>query len=173
MPAYRNATYVQAQVTATLLKMMETDSYQTISISELAYAANVSRSSFYRNFTDKDDVLRRHMQALLDAWKKDFGAVPGQDFSASLLRHFYENRDFYLLLYRSGLAWMLHENIKNACKVNADAPPVFAYAAAAVAGALFGWIDEWISRGMVETPEELERLAAEVEQEKACETFGC
>lgn len=163
MPANGNATYVQAQVTATLLKMMETDSYQTISISELAYAANVSRSSFYRNFADKDDVLRRHMQSLLDVWRKDFDAVPGQDFSASLLRHFYENRDFYLLLYRSGLAWMLHENIKNACNVDADASPVFAYAAASVAGALFGWIDEWISRGMVETPEELEQLAAEVE----------
>lgn len=44
---------------------------------------------------------------------------------------------------------------------SSDAPPVFA--AAAVAGALFGWIDEWISRGMAETSEELERLAAEVE----------
>lgn len=46
---------------------------------------------------------------------------------------------------------------------SSDAPPVFAYAAASVAGALFGWIDEWISRGMMETSEELERLAAEVE----------
>lgn len=86
-------------------------------------------------------VLRQHIEVLSDAWKKDFDAVPGQDYSASLLRYFYENHDFYLLLYRSSLAWMLHENIKKACKVNAGALPVSAYAAA---GALLDWIDEWI-----------------------------
>lgn len=159
MAVYENATHVRTQVTAALLRLMETREYQTISISDLASAAQVSRSSIYRNFADKDDILRRYLQSMIKEWGQGFEAAPGQDFSDSLLRHFYMNRDFYLLLYRSGLSWMLHENIKAACGLKADMPPVLAYGTASIAGALFGWVDEWISRGMKETPEELGALS--------------
>lgn len=167
MAIYENATHVRTQVTAALLKLMETTSYQAISISELACAAEVSRSSVYRNFADKDDVLRQYLKKLMEEWRQDFEATPGQDFSDSLLQHFYANRNFYLLLYRSGLSWMLHENIKNACGLKADMPPVLAYGTASIAGALFGWADEWISRGMKETPEELAELAKKMKKAKS------
>lgn len=166
MAVYENATHVRTQVTAALLRLMETREYQTISISDLASAAQVSRSSVYRNFVDKDDVLRRHLKKLMEKWQQNFEATPGQDFSDSLLRHFYANRNFYLLLYRSGLSWMLHDNIKAACGLKADMPPIFAYGTASIAGALFGWADEWISRGMNETPEELKELAKKYEESK-------
>lgn len=159
MATYENATHVRTQVAAALLRLMGTREYQTISISDLASAAQVSRSSVYRNFADKDDVLRRYLKKLVEEWGRDFEATPGQDFSDSLLRHFYANRDFYLLLYRSSLSWMLHENMKAACGLKADMPPILAYGTASIAGALFGWVDEWISRGMKETPEELGELA--------------
>lgn len=102
----------------------------------------------------------------MEEWQQSFAAMPGQDFSDSLLRHFYANRNFYLLLYRSGLSWMLHENIKAACGLKADMPPILAYGTASIAGALFGWADEWISRGMNETPEELKELAKKYEESK-------
>ena len=164
MEAYEKETYARAQITAALLQLMETRDYQTIRISDLACAAQVSRSSFYRNFADKDDVLQQYLKKLMEEWRQAFEAEPGQEFSDSLLRHFYEKRDFYLLLYRSGLSWMLHEAIKSACGWKADMPPILAYGTASVAGALFGWVDAWISRGMRETPEELKRLAVQVEQ---------
>lgn len=56
---------------------------------------------------------------------------------------------------------MIYENIKNACGVNSDTPPILTYGAASIAGALFGWTDEWMSRGMKETPKELKKLAEE------------
>lgn len=163
MATYENATYVRTKVTAALLELMKTREYQTISISDLAFAAQVSRSSVYRNFADRDDVLRRYLNQLMDDWKRDFEAIQGQELSDSLLRHFYTNRDFYLLLYRSGLSWMLHENMKAVCGLKADLPPLIAYGTASVAGALFGWTDEWLSRGMKETPEELQELAKQYE----------
>lgn len=166
MATYENAVHVRTQVTTALLKLMETQEYQTISISDLAAAAQVSRSSVYRNFAGKDDVLRRHLKKLMEEWGRNFDVASGQDFSGSLLRHFYANREFYLLLYRSGLSWMIHENMKSACGLKADMPPILAYGAASIAGALFGWADEWLSRGMEETPEELEELAKKYEEGK-------
>lgn len=163
MALYENATYVRTRVTAVLLKLMETKAYQTISISDLAAAAHVSRSSVYRNFAGKDDILRRHLKGLIEEWHHNFESVPGQDFSESLLQHVYENRDFYLLLHRSGLSWMLHESLKNACGLKSDMPPILAYGISSIAGALFGWTDEWLTRGMKETPEELKQLATQIQ----------
>ena len=132
-----------------------------IIISDLVRKAGVSRSSFYRNFTDKNVVIYRKMERLLQEWKTEFECTKNQDFSDSLLQHFYDNKDFYLLLYRSGLSFMVLDNIKKACGVNPDTPPILAYGAASIAGALFGWADEWIARGMKETPQELKKLAKE------------
>lgn len=164
MASYANATYVRNKVTETLLQMMCERDYHTISVSEVVQEANVSRSSFYRNFTDKDDVLRRQLTRLIQDWRSEFEHAQNQDFSDSLLQHFYHNKDFYLLLYRSDLSFMLLENIKSACGVKPESPPILAYGAASIAGALFGWIDEWISRGMKETPRELKKLAEEFQQ---------
>lgn len=167
MASYANATYVRDKVTETLLQMMRERDYQTISISELVQKADVSRSSFYRNFTDKDDVVRKYLKRLIKDWEDAFSITPNQDFFDSLIRHFYQNRDFYLLLYRSGLSWMLFKNIKSACGVHSDTPSILAYGASSIAGAIFGWADEWISRDMKETPEELKKLAENFQQSNA------
>lgn len=159
MGFYANATYVRDRVTETLLNMMKVRDYQTISISDLVHEAGVSRSSFYRNFTDKEDVIRGKLIRLTQTWGTEFEYTKNQDFSDCLLQHFYENRDFYLLLFRSGLSFMVLDQIKRACGVRPETPPIFAYGAASIAGALFGWVDEWISRGMKESPQELKELA--------------
>lgn len=161
MAAYENAAYVRTQVTGMLLHMMETADYQSIRISELVRRANVSRSSFYRNFTDKDDVLRRHFQCLTEEWGRSFEAESEKDLSGSLICHFYAHRDLCLLLHRSGLFWMMYNHIKEACGVSADTPSLLAYGGAAAAGAIFGWLEEWTARGMVESPEEIKQLSAQ------------
>ena len=94
----------------------------------------------------------------METWKADLKKDPDQRFSQVLLERFYRHRDFFLSLYRSHLSWMLHDHLNDFCGLNSTLPPVAAYAIAAIAGALFGWVDEWISRGMLETPAELIKL---------------
>lgn len=100
----------------------------------------------------------------MEEWRHNFGTTPEQNFSDSLLQHVYANIDFYLLLHRSGLSWLFHVSLKNACGLKADMPPALAYGISSIAGALFGWADEWFARGMKETPEELKQLAAQIQQ---------
>ena len=57
-------TYVRSQILAALLKMMQEQPFSDISISALVSTAQVGRASFYRNFTDKEDVLRQENDRL-------------------------------------------------------------------------------------------------------------
>ena len=51
-------TYVRNQILTTLLEMMKTESFNSITISDLVAKAEVGRASFYRNYRTKEDVLR-------------------------------------------------------------------------------------------------------------------
>ena len=165
MATYENADYVRTRATAVLLEMMEETDYREIRVSELVRRAQVSRSSFYRNFTDKDDVLRQHLRHLTAQWRESLEEGPEQDLSGSLIRHFYAHRELCLLLHSSGLFWMVYDHIKEACGVNVDTPSVLAYGKAAWAGAIFGWAEEWTARGMEEPPEKIKELSAQLASE--------
>ena len=61
-------TYVKTQLTAALLGLLEEKDLRDISISEIASAAGVHRVSFYRNYGEKEDILREYIGQLLGVW---------------------------------------------------------------------------------------------------------
>ena len=124
-------------------------------ISELVNKAGVGRASFYRKYTSKEDVLSQYIVEKLEQWKKDFDANPSDDFVVSLFTYFYENKELYLLLYKANLSNLLYEGIRIASGINSPPNNISTYRVATFAGTLFGLIDEWIRKGMLETPEEL------------------
>lgn len=158
--------YVVEHITGTVLNLMQQNPLGELSISQICDDAGVGRASFYRNFESKEDVVRKYLEKLIQEWGKDYESK-GEPayFSASLLRHFYKHKDFYLLLYRQGLSEMIYENIRWAAKLDEAQSNMERYAKSMIAGAIFGWVDEWMRQGMPETPEELILLTAQAKSE--------
>lgn len=52
-----------------LVTLLKTKSLDTISVRDLTREANVSRSTFYRNYLDKLDFLEQTMNTLIDGIK--------------------------------------------------------------------------------------------------------
>ena len=48
-----------------LLQLMDTKPYSEITITDITKKAGVSRMAYYRNFTDKDDILLSRLKAVL------------------------------------------------------------------------------------------------------------
>lgn len=51
-------------ITDALLDLMEKHRYEKITVKDITERAGVARLTFYRNFTDKDDVLRKYLQGM-------------------------------------------------------------------------------------------------------------
>ncbi len=148
--------FIKECITSALIKMMETQPFDQITITDLVKTAGVGRVSFYRNFSSKKDILEKHLDSLIKEWGKEFEARKDPNyFSESLLKHYYKYKDFYLLLYRQGLSVMIYETIRAACGIDASVNNMERYTKSFVAGSIFGWIDEWFRQGMQETPQEL------------------
>ena len=64
-------SYVRKQLLNTLLEMLKTKSLDDIIINDLVDKAGVSRVSFYRNYTDKRDILVQEEKRLFGQWNRD------------------------------------------------------------------------------------------------------
>ena len=68
---------------------------------------------------------------------------------------------FYRLLYRRGLFQLFKAVPLSNIGPKPEYSNHIAYAAAFLANGIYGWIEEWIARGMQESPEEMAVLLQE------------
>lgn len=154
-----NALVIEC-ITEALLDMMKKKPFDSITITDLTKRAGVGRVSFYRNFASKEEVLQRHIKKLMDEWF----AGEDENWNKKVLEYFYQHKELYILLYRQGLAHISLQSIKDACGPKPEQPNALAYVTAFIAYGIYGWLEEWFKRGLVETPEEMLALYEQMNQ---------
>ena len=155
--AERN-TYVKARITQAAIELLKEKPLADISISEIIGQAQVSRNSFYRNYSEKEDILRTHIRQLFLTWKADYeksGKNTNQDLYCSLFEHLKENAPFYLLLRERQLFRLFQETFLELNSPAPDQDNIIAYVISFVSYGTYGWIDEWMKRGMQESPQQM------------------
>ena len=153
----RNA-YVVEHLTGSMLALLEEKPLADISISELCGRAGVGRTSFYRNYEDKGGMVKAYIQRLFQDWVDRCKASPDlsvRETVRMVFSHFEANRDFYSLLNKRGLVYLLKDVILDLCGFDPEQELAAAYASAYVGFFLYGWIEGWFRRGMRDTAEEL------------------
>ena len=158
----RNA-YVIEHITESVLKLLKEKPIQDISISEIVEDAGVGRTSFYRNYETKEDVVKKHIASLIEKWDQEY-KVSGKDSNAelygSLFKHLNDNADFYLLLKERNLMHLFLEVFMEKSGPAPEDDNMWAYTKSFIAYGTYGWILEWINRGMQESAETMAELLA-------------
>ncbi len=158
--------FIKECITQALIELMEHKPFEDITVTELVKKAGVGRVSFYRNFESKKGVLERHLHILLEEWERDYASHDDPAyFSESMLSHYYEHRNFYLLLYRHGFSDLVFESLRWATKIDEAQSNMERYAKSTIAGLIFGAVDEWMRLGMQETPQEIIRFTSQLQSE--------
>ena len=153
--------YVIDSITSSLLKFLKDREISEISISEICQDACVGRSSFYRNYDTKEDIIKKHLHTLISEWDTSYKAT-GQDSNAamygSLFAHLKDNSDLYLLLKKRNLFYLFLDVFLEIGGAKPEDENMWAYTKAFITYGTFGWIDEWIKRGMQESAETMSAL---------------
>ncbi len=157
----RNSAHelVVESITGALLILMERKPFESINISELCEKAGVSRASFYRNFKTKDDILIKHLKRLTDDWWIEFEKKSPDEFYATfwteLLEQYRKNKKVINLIKQNNLSHILKEHIFLCCGPKPEQDEKTAFICAAIAGAIYGYVDEWLNRGMDSVPPQI------------------
>lgn len=150
--------FVRDCITKALFRMMESGRYSDITVSSLVRTAGVSRNSFYRNYRSIEDILRQHLIEQTERWWAEYMAHPHPEVIREIFQHFLDLREVIRLLYSADLAYLLMEHIFLCGKQSLTGEVGNAYQTAFLSGGLWGLTNQWVLRGMRETPQEMQAL---------------
>ena len=154
-------TYVKKQITAALLALLKEMSLSDISVSELTSKAETGRVSFYRNYRSKEDILKEESDRLIREWGRLYESDPEsapETLFPSLFDFYRDHRDFYTTLYNAGMSSIMMETILRTIRTTPEMQNLEAYMKSFWAYGIYGWLLEWIKRGMPESGKELSAL---------------
>ena len=154
-------SYVKRRLTSALLDMLREGDWRGITVSALCERAEVSRNSFYRNYSGKEDILRGYILELNAEWERAAGytsQLSDEEKLAGLFGYFNYYRDFYSLLYSRGLLGVVKGILYEVMGPKPGHDNKLAYTLAFLSSGIYGWIEEWFARGMTESAEEMAAL---------------
>lgn len=155
-------------LTEALLTLMKEKDYSEITVTGIAERALLSRRTFYRAFSAKEDVLKEYFHNMCKEYVGSFER--GRDYSigeiAEIFFGFWEERiDFLILLQKNHLFYYLLEEFNKVLPslhnyVRSDqeeygSPMELKIALLASAGALWNILAEWINMENRPGPKEM------------------
>ena len=147
-------SYVKNEITKALLELLKEKDLKDIKINEITTKAQVGRVSFYRNYQDKEDILKQYLEKIIKEWKLQ-DQMPFELIMKTLFEHLMAYQDFYTLLYQKDLFYLFRNTLKKLMVQDHQLSNSEAYAVAYMTYGIYGWIKEWIARGMQESPEDI------------------
>ena len=157
---------VKESIETALIELMKKKSIEDITISEIVEKAGVSRVSYYRNYYYKEDVLFSAMDKIAAQWKRNADEEEGE-MGDKVVELFEMERPLLKIIYKNHLEHLMYKLIRKYCgldeKIEING---IAYVLSFLAGGFYGWCDEWVRRGMQETPEQIKEMFKQMEEQK-------
>lgn len=154
----------EESISTALLQLMEHRNYESITITDIASRAGVSRMAFYRNYLSKDDILLQCVDKVFDKYFQDIILEHLEDGSmyTAFFRYFRANQLLLSALYKSQLSYRLLDlfdkylTILYQYFVSRGLPDtVSPYEIHYAAGGFYKVLTEWALGGYRESDEEM------------------
>ena len=113
------------------------------------------------NYQSKEDILKEESDRLIKEWGRLYESNPEsapETLFPSLFDFYRDHRDFYSTLYNAGMSSIMMETIIGTIQITPEMQNLEAYMKSFWAYGIYGWLIEWIKRGMPESGKELSSL---------------
>lgn len=145
-----------------LLQLMRTQEYNDISITDITRRAGVSRMSYYRNYSSKDEILRDYMYQIIEEYVRELDTADIRsgfqtyDHILHSLKYLRKYKDYVLCLQKANRAEIVLHGLdmymltvtETTDKSFLEKSELYYYS-----GALYNIFMHWIRDGMAEETE--------------------
>lgn len=150
---------MKSYISDALLLLMEQKDYTNITVGEIVKKAGVNRSTYYRHFESKEDVVIYFLDTIsrnIIEWDK----AKESSFEEHLInvyKHYYAHKNQMLTIYRNRLSVLFLDILKKylGAETHKDEQASLQYDIAFHIGGTFNHFMLWFSRDMVDSPEEM------------------
>jgi len=134
-----------------------------ITVTEIASRAGVGRTTYFRNFASKEDMLTFKLIRLWEKWAEEHQLAERYNFTLDNALTFFEFnlsiRPLLELIYKHGLQTSIYNAFYETMYRPEGADPLDVYRKRFYSYGIYGVLDEWIVRGFMETPEQMAKMA--------------
>ena len=150
-----------------LIRLMKTKELKDITITELTRLAGVSRTTYYRNYYDKEDVLQDLFKGLMQEITAEILAAKTVYGTAlAVFNGIQKNADVYSLLMKADYAELMLREVTRIASADTPADaPLEQMRIVFLTGALFNMVRVWMDTGMHLTPEQMADMYMEILKE--------
>jgi AcrR family transcriptional regulator len=145
-----------------LLLLLKNKPLVDISIGEITDKAGVNRSTYYRNFNSKEDIIKFYFNNMWSEYSLTFDkTAPYINHLQKLLTHYLKYKKELLLIYKNNLSYLILDALndffrpalKDITSNYEERYKMYWYT-----GAIYNTVLFWLSNDMKETPEELSKM---------------
>lgn len=145
-----------------LIKLLKNKPIEKITVDEISKTANVGRTTFFRNFTSKTEVITFKFIRTLERYAEEHNLVERSKFTLDNALNFFEYnygiKDMLELVYSRGLQSAVYDALYKIMMPQFNSNSYECYESRFYSYGLFGLLDEWIKRGFKETPEQMAKI---------------
>ena len=158
----KTTEYLKECMADALLRAMKEKPIFKITVNEITENAGVNRSTWFRNFNDKNEAITFKLIRLWHRWADEHGMKERRRYTLDNAEDFfafnYAIKDLLSEIYREELLACVYNAFYQVMMPQYGADPAECYEARFYSYGLFGFLDEWIKRGFYETPEQITEL---------------
>ena len=171
----KNTTHemMMGYMAGALLELMLEKDYTKISIGEIAKKAGVDRSSYYRHFKSKEDIISVFFDMVLKESLEGYTNLSSIDFTLyihSIYTAFFNYKNEILLIHYANLSFLLLDVLSKRFQFSElakDFPLSKQYELSYIIGGIYNNLIFWMSRDMKETPDELTEISLQFRNEES------
>lgn len=154
----KREAFVDVYITEALLCLLKKKEYKDISITEICKKAGVTRMSFYRNFEDKEDIMRKKVRKVTESFLKDSAINYQEDtthkYFIKLFAHMECQKELCDALYKAGLIQIVKDEFDRVF-LDIHRYEYNNYKSSFLSGGIFNIFLVWFLNGCKESPEEM------------------
>ena len=142
-----------------LLALMEKQEYASITIQQIVAKAGVNRSTYYRHFSCKEDIIQYYFHHIIQEYLEEC-TQPGltfPQFVVGFFTHLLTHKKQILVIHKSGQSHLLHDVYTQLLTTKSEKNRTAGeqYRTHFQIGGSSNLLLFWFSRGMVDSPEQM------------------
>ncbi len=158
---------IPTKITEALLELMQTKDYDSISITDIVNKAELSRVTYYRHFTSKEDIIKKFFMSTKDKFleqtKLGFATENNEFIILALFLFFKTNMEANKAIRKSHLDHMLLEFLNTEFTDNLPVK-MEKYSAAFLAGGLYNVMITWLDNDCKDSIEDVSKPFLELQR---------
>ncbi|MGN1399152.1 MAG: TetR/AcrR family transcriptional regulator [Erysipelotrichaceae bacterium] len=158
----KTTAFLKECIADALIKHLKTKPLEKITVLDIVTTANVGRTTYFRHFSTKNEVLTFKLVKLWQRWAQQHNLAQFNKYSSDNALDFfqfnYSIKDYLILLCDNKLQSVIYDAFFYIMVPQSEENITECYASRFYSLGLFGLLIEWIKRDFNESPQQMAAL---------------